>query len=72
MITSWSGSRDIDHDVFVARRVSDATVAGAGSAKAVQADRPPADYTDRQTVWLPDSARITFATAIQFGTVETL
>jgi hypothetical protein len=68
-ITPWSGSHNIDHDMFACWGTG-GTVVGAASAKALPTNCPPAKRRTRRTISLSDGARITFATAIQFDSVE--
>jgi hypothetical protein len=62
-ITSWSESLGTDLEVFFAKPVPDATVAGAAAPNATQASDSPADRPIAGTVSLSDGTRITFATA---------
>jgi hypothetical protein len=71
-ITSWPGSLEIDLDNFFARPLAGPTVAGAVSADIIQAERPQADRPNKGTVSLSDGTRITFVTASQFDTADSV
>ena len=74
-ITSWPGTATVDIDRLLAQPVPGGTVAGAGSGGDGVTSRggvvrPGKRSRNAGTVALSDGTRITFATAAQFGSVD--
>jgi len=67
-ISAWTGSLDINLEVFLARECPAPSIAGAAALPQVAA-APRVNRSDNRTVSLSDGTRITFATADQFDNI---